>query len=79
MDETANQSVNMLPQKNVSVFMCILWVWGLVAKSCLTLATSWTVACFSVHEIFQARILEWVAISFSSILWVELKKYSFFT
>ena len=35
-----------------------------VARSCLTLATPWTVAS-SVHGIFQIRILEWVAISFS--------------
>ena len=26
----------------------------------------------SVHEIFQARILEWVAISFSSVMYVTL-------
>jgi len=40
---------------------------GLVAKSCPTLATPWTVAHpgSSVHGISQARILEWVAISFS--------------
>ena len=40
---------------------------GLVANSCPTLATPWTVACpgSSVHGILQARILEWVAISFS--------------
>ena len=38
-----------------------------VAKSFLTLATPWTVACqfpLSIHGIFQARILERVAISF---------------
>ena len=40
---------------------------GLVAKSCPTFVTPWTVACqATVHEIFQARILESVAISFSS-------------
>ena len=33
-------------------------------KSCLTLATPWTVGS-TVHGILQARILEWVAISFS--------------
>ena len=40
---------------------------GLVARSCLTLATPWTVACqvpLSM-KILQARILEWVATSFS--------------
>ena len=36
---------------------------GVVAKSCLTLVTPWTVACQA--PLFQARILEWVAISFS--------------
>ena len=41
---------------------------GLVAKSYPTLATPWTVCNLpgsSVHGILQARILEWVAISFS--------------
>ena len=40
---------------------------GLVAESCPTLATPWTVACQAllVHGILQARMLEWVAISFS--------------
>ena len=28
-------------------------------------ATSWAVAGSSIHGIFQARILEWIAISFS--------------
>ena len=42
---------------------------SLITKSCLTLATPWTLAGSlpgsSVHGIFQARILKWVAISFS--------------
>ena len=40
---------------------------GLVAKSCLTLANSLDCSLLgsSVHGILQARILEWVAISFS--------------
>ena len=41
---------------------------GLVTKSCLTLATPWTIYSLpysSVNVIHQARILEWVAISFS--------------
>ena len=40
---------------------------GLVAKSakCLTLGTPWTVAHQVPLGFFQARILEWVAISFS--------------
>ena len=39
----------------------------LVTKSCLTLATPRTMAYqdSSIHRILQARILEWVAISFS--------------
>ena len=40
---------------------------GLVTKSCLTLTTPWTVDS-SVHGILQARLLEWVAISFSSYI-----------
>ena len=42
---------------------------GLVAKSCLTLETpvDWSPPGSSVHGISQARILEWVAISFSKI------------
>ena len=40
----------------------------LVAKSCPTLATSWTVALqVPVHGILQARILEWVASSPSRV------------
>ena len=36
----------------------------LVTQSCLTLVTPWTVAArLHCHGIFQARILEWVAIS----------------
>ena len=40
---------------------------GLVAQSCLALATPWTISSpgSSVHGIFQARILECIAISFS--------------
>ena len=42
-------------------------VGGLVAKSCPTLATPWTVALQAPLSlgVLQARILEWVAISFS--------------
>ena len=40
---------------------------GLVTKSCLTLVTPWTVAHQAPLSMgfFQARILEWIAISFS--------------
>ena len=42
------------------------WLVGLVAKSCLTLATpDCSLPGSSVHRILQARIQEWVAISFS--------------
>ena len=38
-----------------------------VAQSCLTLCNpmDYSLPRFSIHGIFQARILEWVAISFS--------------
>ena len=36
-----------------------------VAQSCPTLVTLWTVACQAPLSMPQARILEWVAISFS--------------
>ena len=44
-------------------FLC-----DLVSVLCLTLATPWHCSppVSSVHGIFQARLLEWVAISFSS-------------
>ena len=40
----------------------------LVAQSCLTLCSPMdcSLLCSSIHQIFQARILGWVAISFSS-------------
>ena len=43
------------------------WFGGLVAKSCPTLATPMDCSPpgSSVHGIFQARILEWISISFS--------------
>ena len=41
---------------------------GEVAQSCLTLCNpvDYSLPGFSVHGILQARILEWVAISFSN-------------
>ena len=47
-----------LPRLTTNVFH------RLISKLCLTLATPWTVGS-SVHGIYQARILEWVAISYS--------------
>ena len=56
-------------QKHISWSYCWVYIYGggLVDKLCLILATPWTVPHpgSSVHGIFQARILEWVAISFS--------------
>ena len=39
---------------------------GIATKLCPTLVTPWTIASF-FHGILQARILEWVAISFSRV------------
>ena len=40
-----------------------------VAQSCLTLSNpmDWSLPSSSIHGIFQARVLEWVAIAFSQI------------
>ena len=48
--------------------MCVL-----VTQSCLTLCDpmDYSLPGSSVHEILQARILEWVAISFSWIIKVD--------
>ena len=57
--------------QNIRHLLCMVFQLcggGLVAKSCPTLVTPWAEACqapLSVHGILQARILEWVAISFS--------------
>ena len=52
--------------------LCLPWqlMLILVAQSCPTLCNPMdcSPAGSSVHEIFQARILEWVAISFSRVL-----------
>ena len=50
--------------------------WSEVAQSCPTLCNpvDYSLPCSSIHEIFQARILEWVAIPFSrgsSQPWVQ--------
>ena len=46
-----------------------MWMW-LVTQSCLTLCSPMDCSPpgFSVHGILQARILEWVAISYSGDL-----------
>ena len=48
-------------QFNLLLYLCMH------AQSCLTLwdPTNGSLPAFSVHKIFQARILEWVAISYS--------------
>ena len=57
-------SLYLTEKKNTSVILVVGG--GLVAKSCPTLVTPWTVACQAPLSMgFQARILEWVAISFS--------------
>ena len=49
------------------VYLTYMQSGGLVTKSCLTLHNPMdcSLPSFSVHGILQARILEWVAISFS--------------
>ena len=52
-------------------YHCCCWPWYdcccLVTKSCLTLCdpTDYSLSGCSIHGVFQARIVEWVAISFS--------------
>ena len=45
----------------------LTWKWSEVAQSCLTLCDplDCSLPGFSVHGIFQARVLEWVSVSFS--------------
>ena len=52
---------------NSALYVCVSTVLVLVAQSCPTLCDPMVCSSpgFCVHEIFQARILEWVAISFS--------------
>ena len=70
-----------IEKKSLSLHRVVNWGWGmlfffgfdlkasggLVAKSCPTLwdPMDYSLPGFSVHGIFQARILKWVAISFS--------------
>jgi len=79
--QTPSLSVLQLYNQNLQILLTLLflhlnsWLYGLVTSSCLTLVTRWTVACqapLSI-EVIQARILEWVAISFSSWLFIESK------
>ena len=56
-------------QSRGQVYLCVcVCVCVLVAQPCLTLGNpmDYSLPGFSIHGIFHARILEWVAISFSS-------------
>ena len=46
---------------------CLITKWSEVAESCLTLCDPMdcSLQCSSIHGFIQARVLEWVAISFS--------------
>ena len=46
---------------------------GVVVQSSLTLGDplDGSLPGFSVHDIFQARIMEWVAISFSTVIHIK--------
>ena len=48
-----------------------------VAQSCLTLRDpmDWSLPGSSVHGIFQARVLEWVAIAFSNQNLISIKGF----
>ena len=48
-----------------------IWWKSKVTQSCPTLCDpmGYSLPCSSVHGIFQARVLEWVAISFSRVWW----------
>ena len=50
-----------------------------VAQSCPTLSdpTDWSLPGFSIHEIFQARVLEWGAIAFSTWKSYIIRIFSF--
>ena len=55
------------------IFYCIyVSEWVIVTQSCPTLCDpmDWSLPGSSVHGILQARILEWVAISFSNCIYV---------
>ena len=57
------------------LFIFEIWIkWVIVAQLCMTLCnlTGCTLLVFFVHGILQAKILEWVAISFSRI-WIKHK------
>ena len=52
---------------NLQIKVSLIYLWSEVAQSCPTLCNpmDYSLPGSSVHGIFQARVLEWVAISFS--------------
>ena len=58
------------PRQTYSSTLCFSPGGGLITKMCPTLVIPWTLRSLpgsSVHGILQARILDWVAISFSMV------------
>ena len=71
--KTNNQSKNWLEGLNE------YWVLSEVAQSCPTLCDPMDCSLqgSSVYGIFQARVLEWVAISFSKKTWIDIFKRTY--
>ena len=61
------QSIGLQSRTWLSNWTELNWKWSEVAQSCLALydPTDCSLPGFSIHGISQARVLEWVAISFS--------------
>ena len=57
-------NVSVLPCKHPHVYNQVL-LKNIPEHACLIRATPWAVHGSSVHEIFEARIWEWVTISYS--------------
>ena len=53
----------------IAWWITVIWKWSEVAQLCPTLCDSMNCRLpgSSIHEIFQARVLEWVASSFSNV------------
>ena len=66
MDINLNIAKDIEPNSNAHMYTCIfMHAWSL--QSCPTLCNpmDYSLSGSSVHEILQARVLEWVAISFT--------------
>ena len=61
------QSIGLQSRTWLSNWTELNWKWSEITQSCLTLydPMECSLPGFSVHGIFQARVLQWVAISFS--------------